>query len=609
MIHFLASMKKELTATGPGRSPLPAAVARRVVLAALALAAPARAAVTEPPIPPATVGESVPKPVSAAELGVETSRGFTTTDGTLNGLFMSRGETLDYVADAQTGPGTFSPQCGFTGELVLHGGGCHVGLGWYNVTPGATTPPPQNEIYMLVPAMFPMCPTPIVPTTACCDDGDFCPLANYDTTQMPQHRWNMTPYGADGIRSDPRYKGGLIGFVLMGSGSNTQCSQNKYSQLELNDKSPSGAAWIGSIVYQSSVDPSSYYLGFEDLPTSTASWKGQNNGNDGDFNDFVFYVSGITCKGGGKACDTKMLGVCANGVTQCTNGEQITCNPIVTAMPEVCDGLDNDCDGVVDQGNPCPNANQVCDKGKCVGRCGSGEFPCPPGLVCDNDYCRDPSCIGVDCPTPGQICIGGTCQGGCDGVTCPLGQTCEAGACLDLCQGVTCSGMQVCENGVCVAPCECRGCDGSQVCASTHHCVDTGCDKQTCNPPASVCVAGSCKDGCSGVTCPAGQQCMAGACVRVAPTSTGGYSGVLNDAGASGTGGRPFPGGSGGRPGNIDAGGGLTSGGSGSGGSAANARISACSCESPGPSSSVGWLALALLGALALHARRRNHGL
>ena len=602
-LRLVSSRRSRFRFTRPRPSCLPVWLSLRVAsAAALGLlawpTASVHAAVTEPPIPPATTGEAVPNPAAPNEITVETQRGFSAMSGTLQGLFTSRGEKLDYVKDAQVAPGTFSPLCGFTGQLVLRGGGCHVGLGWYNATEGSTTPPAQNQIYALVPATFPMCPTPINMANICCDDGELCPLAIYDTTQAPQHRWNMPLFSADNIRTDTRYKGGLIGFVLMGAGSGTQCSQNKYSQLDLNDKSPSGKAWIGSVVYQSTMDPSSYYLGFEDQPTTATSWKGQNNANDGDFTDFVFYISGVTCKGGGKACQTGMLGVCANGVTQCSNGEQTMCKPIVPSSPEVCDGLDNDCDGVVDQGAPCPDANYICDKGKCVGRCGSGEFPCAPGLQCDHDYCRDPSCIGVDCPA-GQVCVNGKCEGGCDGVTCPHGQSCVQGYCLDLCAGVKCEGDRVCENGVCISSCECLGCPAGQTCASNHHCVESGCEKQSCNPPATVCLAGSCKDNCMGVTCPAGQACQGGQCVRTTPAGTGGFVGTLVDAGVTGSGGRPV----------IGTGSGLGPGGIGTGGGpGAAGAISTCACTTAFGAGAEGPLAAGLVVALGLCLRRRRRG-
>jgi len=589
------------------RGPVGAGASALGFLAAAFVSASASATVTEPPIPPATTGINVPQPVPAAEISVATSRGFTSMDVTLPGLFTSRGETIDYMKDAQTTPGTFSPQCGFTGQLVLHGGSCRVGLGWYNAVPGSTTPPPQNQIYMLVPPTFPKCPMPpmaVDPTMACCDDNDFCPLATYDTTQMPQHRWSMPAFTADNIRSDTRYKGGQIGFVLMGVGSpDGQCNmQNKYSELQLNQLSPSGKPWVGSVIYQSTAQPSSYYLCFEDVSTVATSWQGNpGTPSDGDFNDFVFYVSGITCKGGGVPCDTMMQGVCANGVTQCSAGENISCRPIVSPSAEVCDGLDNDCDGVVDQGAQCPG-EQVCDKGKCVGKCGTGEFMCPPGLACDTDsYCKDPSCMGITCPT-GQICIGGQCQGGCDGVTCPKGQACVSGSCVDLCGGTTCSNGQVCQMGVCVAPCECSQCATGQTCSpTTHLCVDSGCDKMACSPPATVCVNGTCQDGCKDVKCPAGQACMAGQCVQVAPTSTGGFSGVLRDAGASGSGGGfILPIGTGGHPGGTDAGSGTP------GANAGPGKISACACDSSGSGFGPAWLATALAGGMAMFLRRRR---
>jgi len=264
-----------------------------ILFVVLAAPASADATVTEPPIPGATVGETVPKPSPAAEVSVVTSRGFSATAATLPGLFVTRGETIDYEKDAQTSPGTFSTGCGLTGQLLMRPGACHLALGWYNATEGATTPPARAEIYEILPATFPMCPATIDPALSCCDDADFCPLATYDTTQTPHHRWNMVPFSVAAIRADAHYQGGLIGFALMGVGSNTQCTQNKYSQLDLNEKSPSGQAWVGSVVYRSTVAPGSYYLAFEDAPTTPQSWKGPNNSNDGDFNDFVLYLTGV----------------------------------------------------------------------------------------------------------------------------------------------------------------------------------------------------------------------------------------------------------------------------------------------------------------------------
>ena len=49
-------------------------------------------------------------------------------------------------------PGTFSPQCGLTGTIVLHGGGCQNELGWYNATENPATKPADDQIYTLVPS-------------------------------------------------------------------------------------------------------------------------------------------------------------------------------------------------------------------------------------------------------------------------------------------------------------------------------------------------------------------------------------------------------------------------------------------------------------------------
>lgn len=543
----------------------------------------------------------IPDPPTSGEIPEVMSRGFPGNAVTLAGLFMYRGETIDPILDAHKTPGTFSPQCGFTGQIVLHGGSCQNALGWYNAT-NPPTAPAANQIYPLVPANLQLPP----PTGLGCQDNDFCPLATHDTTQVGQHAWTDVTYSAANIRTNPNYAGGQVGFALI---AGPTCTQTKYSQYELGVVSTQyNVPWITMLVWQSTVDPSAYYIGFEDLAMTPATWKGANNGNDGDFNDFVFYVTGLDCQGGGVSCTVPMAqGICADGTTQCSNGgTTINCVSNTPARSEVCNGLDDDCDGTIDNPeapNLCPTG-EVCSQGVCVYPCTNSEFPCSPPTVCDttDQLCKERSCIGVACDS-GQVCHGGLCVGGCEGVTCPPDQVCRIGTCVDPCSGINCDSSQVCQNGACVSPCSCRACPSGQTCTTGGTCVDQGCDTVTCNPPATVCVKGACQDGCQGVVCPTGQSCSGGECsvpdggMVVGPQPDAGAP-ITGVAGHSGTG----TGGSGtGTAGKSGTGAG------GAGGSANvghEGGVATCKCDSAeGPGT--GGLAL-LLGVLLVTALRRR---
>ncbi len=90
--------------------------------------------------------------------------------------------------------------------------------------------------------------------------------------------------------------------------------------------------------------------------------------------------------GGGAPCTTGLPGICAQGILQCQNGA-LRCVPNVQpfSRPEICNGIDDDCDGLIDEG-AC-SAPQQCRFDQGTYRC------CIPGGVNSNGDC-DLCCSG-----------------------------------------------------------------------------------------------------------------------------------------------------------------------------------------------------------------------
>ena len=489
----------------------------------------------------------------------------------LRELFAARGEPIDWQQDAVTKPETFSPLCDFSAEFLLREAGGQYPLGWYNADPNAVVGPPANLIYEIV-----ACNTP--------------PGAVIDSQD---------------IKSHPAYAGGEIGFALMnGSGCVSFANpfsfgQIHYTEPRFNVKYLNNplAPFFMSLVYDSKVEPNAFYVAFEDGNTNAFSFS-----NDGDFNDFVVLLHGLACAGGGGPCSTGELGVCGPGVEVCRNGA-LECEGLSVSGAESCDGLDNDCDGNIDNGDLCAE-DEVCDHGVCVEQCGSAEFPCQNGLVCnESGYCVEEACATVDCQA-GEICVGGNCQAPCDGIVCPHGQVCRFGDCVDPCVGVTCDAAEACVEGVCRPLCACAPCGAALECDNgSGLCVPLNCSGMNC-PPGTHCETNAgCVDDCAGAKCPSGQLCVDGDCVDESGggTGTGGGGGGQGAGGGDGT----VIGGGGDGNGN---GNGATDGGGPAptsqgdvGGEAAG-----CGCHTVAASGSVSPYLVALFAGAAAMSRRRR---
>lgn len=201
-------------------------------------------------------------------------------------------------------------------------------------------------------------------------------------------------------------------------------------------------------------------------PAPTCNWCGGD-----ERRDLEGCVVGYICANGADPCATSPCSQSGCEPDEECQSDDL-CWPACTPQTEVCNGQDDNCNGLVDDGPTCPSG-QKCLEGYCTvsPKPCTSEADCTSGQSCNNGVCNPVLCTEDSHCSGWQRCLNGFCTAKACGTNpdCGAGISCLNGLCsLTPCSTETdCGANQTCVGGSCWTQCQTdANCDTAEICIS-----------------------------------------------------------------------------------------------------------------------------------------------